>query len=217
MGESAFVPDQARTRSRPPLALIAVVLFAGGLAGCSSVATTAGHAAVMSASTRPPALRAPSPTPPAPSPTPPAPSPTSPLGSQSGRFDACAAIANAELVTIVGQVGYQAKPMPSGGWVAGQCSWNGLQSGFFLSIGTAFSLAAFGDPAAPNARAKLAQFKIQASATGTVKDVAGIGDNAVLGQLGIAAYKGSTYAQITNLGLTDEQLVRIMKAIVRNL
>jgi hypothetical protein len=107
--------------------------------------------------------------------------------------------------------------MPNGGWIAGQCAWNGPTSGFFLSIGTATSLKDFGDPAAPDAKAKLAQFKAQAGAGNTPKDVPGIGDGAVLTAMGIAAYKGGTYVQVTNLGLTGEQLTKVLRLAASHL
>jgi hypothetical protein len=130
-------------------------------------------------------------------------------------LDACALLATTAVTGILGKGTVVAKPMPSGGWVAGGCAWSGSTSGFFLSVGTAASIAAFGDPAAANAKAKLAQFKKNAG--GTVKDVAGIGDGAVVAASGLAAYNGGTYLEITNLGLTEDQLVKIAKLAVAKL
>jgi hypothetical protein len=103
--------------------------------------------------------------------------------------------------------------MPSRGWVAGQCAWNGPKAGFFVSVGTAASLTSSGDPAAPDAKAKLAQFKTVVGDR-TSKDVAGIGDGAVLSTSMIAAYKGSTYVQVTKLGITDRQVIEIAKLVI---
>jgi hypothetical protein len=104
--------------------------------------------------------------------------------------------------------------MPSSGWIASQCAWNGPGAGFFISVGTAESIAAAADPAAPDAAAKLALFKQQATGA---KDVPGIGDGAVLTPGGIAATQGDTYLQITNLGLTEEQLIAIAKLAIAKL
>jgi hypothetical protein len=131
-------------------------------------------------------------------------------------FEACALLTVAELSKIFGATAVQAKPMPSGGWVAGQCAWNGPTSGFFISVGTVASITAFGDPAAPTAKAKLDQFKQQAIG-GAPKEIPGIGDGAVLIATGIAAYKGGAYIQVANLGVTDDQLIEIAKLAVAKL
>jgi hypothetical protein len=137
-----------------------------------------------------------------------------PSGGEAG-IDVCALLPTADLSKIMVGPPPVAKAMSRGGWVAGQCAWNGPTSGFFLSVGTAASITAFGDPAAADAKAKLAQFKKNAG--GTAKDVAGIGDGAVATASGLAAYKGGTYLLITNLGLTEDQLVEIAKLAVAKL
>jgi hypothetical protein len=138
-----------------------------------------------------------------------------PHGSDTaGSFDACALLTTAEVAKILGHGAVQAKPVPNGGWVAGQCAWNGPTSGFLLSVGTAASITAFGDPAAPTAKAMLAQFE---SGPGSPKDVAGIGDGAAAGTSGIAAYKGGTYLEITNMGFTQDQLIAIAKLAIAKL
>ena len=108
----------------------------------------------------------------------------------------------------------QGKPVPGGGWIAGQCAWNGPTSGFLISVGTAASIAASGDPATPDAKAKLAQFK---KVSGTGRDIAGIGEGAVASPNGIAAYTGGTYLELTNLGLPDDKLIAIAKLAIAKL
>jgi hypothetical protein len=130
-------------------------------------------------------------------------------------LEACALLTGAELAVILKVSAVEPRPMPSGGWVASQCAWNGPSSGFFLAVGTAASLKAAGDPAAPTAKAKLAQFKEQGGAT--AKDVPGIGDGAVMTTAGLATYKGGTYLQFTNLGLTEDQLIKIAKLAITRL
>jgi hypothetical protein len=148
--------------------------------------------------------------------------PTQPLGSpvasdSATGFDACALTPAFALSKALGGKAAFPKSMRSGGWVAGQCAWSSPSAGFFVKVGTAASLKAFGDSAAPDAKAKLALFKESASATGTPKDVAGIGDGAVVAASGIAAYKGGNYVEITNMGLTEEQLIEIVRMAVANL
>jgi hypothetical protein len=143
---------------------------------------------------------------------------TSPIPSAAGAdFQACALLSGAELSKIIGTKGVQPRPMPSDGWMAGQCAWNGPASGFFVSVGTAESISGFNDPVALDAKAKLAQYKAQMGAPGGAKDLRGIGDAAVLTAVGLAAYKDGTYLQLTNLGLTEEQLISIAKLAVARL
>ena len=138
--------------------------------------------------------------------------------SGQGSFDACALLSPSDLSKIVGGKVDVGRAMPSGGWVAGQCTWNTPSSGFVISIGTAASIQEFGDSTALDAQARLAAFRQQArGAGGTPKDVAGIGDGAVLTSSGMAAYKGPTYLEVLNLGLTEEQLVQIVKLAVARL
>ncbi|MFZ0323940.1 MAG: hypothetical protein WAN48_07395 [Actinomycetes bacterium] len=143
---------------------------------------------------------------------------SSPTPGPSGNpevLDACVLLTDADLSAALGRPGFSAKEVPASGWVATQCAWNGPGAGLFLSVGTAASIAASGDPAAPDAKAKLAQFKQQAGTT--AKDVPAIGDGAVLTPAGIAVFKGDTYLQVTNLGLTEDQLTELARRAVARL
>jgi hypothetical protein len=200
-------PGPARAAEIAVRSLLVVLISAAGIAACGDSSTsppTTAEGSAIPAASRSTAAPVPSPTLGAASPTP------APSGA-GGSFDTCALLVAADVSKILGGGEVQAKPMPSGGWVAGQCAWNGPTSGFFLGVGTAASIAAFGDPAAADAKARLARFK---SGAGTPKDVAGIGDGAAVSPSGIAAYRGGTYLEITNLGLTEDQLVEIMKLAV---
>ena len=126
-------------------------------------------------------------------------------------LDVCALLSPADLATVLGRPGFAAKEMPHSGWIAGQCAWSGPGGGFFITVGTSASITTSGDDSAPDAKTMLAQFRQQASAP---KDIADIGDGAVLGSLGMAAYKGGTFVQVTNLGLTEDQLTAIAKLVM---
>ena len=103
--------------------------------------------------------------------------------------------------------------LPADGWVASACAWSGPTSSFIVSIGTASSLRQSGDAAAPDAKARLLQYKQQTNG----RDVPGIGDGAVLSANGTAAYKGGTYVEVEKLRLTDAQLAEVMKLLLSRL
>jgi hypothetical protein len=134
--------------------------------------------------------------------------------ANAASVNACELLATADLTKVLGMAAVAPKPMPGGGWVAGQCAWNGPKSGFFLSVGSAASIATSGDTAAPDAKAKLAQY---ISRSGHAKKVAGIGDGAAVTPNGIAGYKGNTYLEVTNLGLTEAQLIEVAKLVTAQL
>jgi hypothetical protein len=139
-----------------------------------------------------------------------------PATAALGSFDACGLLTTVELAKLIGD-DVTAKVMPSAGWVAGQCAWSSPSSSFMMSVGTAASIQTFDDPAAPNARSRLDEFRKRLSALGTVQEIAGVGDGAVLGQTGMAAYKGETYIEVLKLRLTDTQLIDVVKAAVGKL
>ena len=101
------------------------------------------------------------------------PPPSIPVASPDDpRFQACALFTAAELSKVLNADSVQTRPMPSSGWAASQCAWNGPTGAFFVSVGTAGSIKAAGDSAATSAEEKLAQFKAQAG--DAAKAVSGI-------------------------------------------
>jgi hypothetical protein len=138
-------------------------------------------------------------------------------GVSPGAFDACALLPPVSLSRVLGGELAFAKPAPAGGWASGQCVWNGDASSFIIRVGTAASIAASGDPAAPDAEALLAAFRQQATASGDSREVAGIGDAAVLGPGGMGAILGDKYIEVTRLRLSDDQLVEVLRMAVANL
>ncbi len=199
-------PSGPRTARRGIVAASVAVLFGFSLTACGTSPTA------------PPATITPSvpvtTAAPSASPTPTAESPSPVSSGATASFDACALLTTVELAEILHTDSVQPKMMPSGGWVAGQCGWSGAASGFLLGVGTAESISDFGDAAAVDAKEKVAQYR---AASGTSQDVAGIGDAAVVSPNGIAAYRGDMYLEITNLGLTEEQLVEIAKLAIARL
>lgn len=191
--------QRAAQNVMPPLAHasgLAAILCVVAMAACSSAAPTAPASAAGSASASKRSASAPSAS-----------------AVTVGDFNACAVLPAAELSKIVGSDAKNT-PMPSAGWIAGQCAWSNAMSGFFLSVGTASSLQNASDLAAPDAEAKLAEFRQR---TTSPKDITGVGDGAVLASTGMAAYKGPTYVEVTKLKLTDDQLIKILKLAVANL
>lgn len=134
--------------------------------------------------------------------------------ADAGDDDACALLPQAELDAILGEPG-TATPVPSGGWLAGQCAWSGPETGFFLSVGTEASISALEDPAEADAQAKLAAFTTRQA--DEVREINDVGDGAVAGPSGIAATVGSTYLELEVLSLTGEQPEQVMQLAIDNL
>jgi hypothetical protein len=195
--------------------LVSAFIAALGLVACSSLILP--PPASISASASPNAA---GPARPAPTASQGQPSDTQPGQSRdtgaAAIEDACALITPAEVSAIVGGPELVPKPLPAGGWVAAQCAWSGPTSSFLVSIGTIDSLEAFNDPATPDAKTKFADYK-QKFAAGSAAEVDGLGDGAVVGATGLAAYTGGTYLEILRSSLTDDQLVAVAKQILSNL
>jgi hypothetical protein len=120
-------------------------------------------------------------------------------------------LSTADLEGIVGAGVEAGRRMPTGGWVAGQCAWSTPTLGFEIAVGTAVSLSSYGDPTVADAKAKLESYKARASRTGGSVKAVNVGDGAALTEQGIAAYKGDVYLEVQNLGLTDDQLTRVVR------
>lgn len=127
--------------------------------------------------------------------------------------DACGLLPPDRLTQLLGEE-LQATAVPSGGWIAGQCSWSGSESAFILSIGTPESISSFEDPAEPDAAAKLAGYSERQA--GAVQEVADIGDAAVRGATGMAARAGDTYLELEVLSLAEGLDAQIMDLAVEN-
>lgn len=136
-------------------------------------------------------------------------------GASPVAFDACALLPPAALAKVVGPTVDAGRAMPIGGWIAGQCAWSAKGAGFELSVGTDASIKAFNEPTVSDAKTKLASYRAQASGGGEKpKDVADIGDGAVSSATGMAAFKDGTYVEIRNLGLTEDQVVEIVRLVI---
>jgi hypothetical protein len=101
--------------------------------------------------------------------------------------------------------------MPGAGWRASQCAWNTADSSFLMSVGTAESIAAAGDAAAPDAEGMLDAYRQAARAEGKATELPGIGDGAVQSSSGVALIEDGTYVELIVVGaaLEGDQLVRI--------
>ncbi len=213
----------AVTSSPPGKVRLAAVILGLALLGSAGLAACGNTPDEASPSSRPasvaPSTAGPSP---AASPTAMAPATQGPTASPepsaaTAELDVCGLIPQTLLASVLGGEAAFPKAIPAAGWSAGQCAWSGPAASFIVRVGTAPTIAAFGDPAAPDAEAMLAAFAAAADAAGTAKKVQGIGDGAVLGPAGIAAYRDDTYLEVTRLNLTDRQLTDVMKLAIGNL
>jgi hypothetical protein len=149
----------------------------------------------------------------------------SPLPSQSAdvevpsesSFDACALLPPTELSKVLGGEAPVGRVTPAAGWVVGQCAWSGSSSAFLVSVGTSDSIAKVGDPGVTDAKAKLGEFERRMAGADAAKPVSGIGDGAVVAKPGMAAYKGDLYVEVTNLRLTETQLVDVVRLAIADL
>ena len=116
----------------------------------------------------------------------------------------------ADLSKILGEGEVQAKAMPSGGWVAGQCAWSGPTSGFLVSVGTEASIAAAGDPCGARTRRRSSRHSRARALPPRCPGSVTVQPSA---RPVLPHTRVRTYFQITNLGLTEDQLVEIAKQV----
>lgn len=213
MRVSGYAHSRVRAAQLPMRTLLVMLVTAVALSACGNSPTQAPSAndipSAGAATPSPSASTTVASVSPAPAGSP------APSGGGVG-FDACALLPPVLLSSILGGEIAFPKAVPSGGWATSQCAWNGPTSSFIVRVGTAASIKAFGDSAAPDAKAMLEAFKQQAKAAGTAEDVPDIGEGAVLGTGGIAAQLGDSYLEITRLRLSDDQLVEVMRMAVAN-
>jgi hypothetical protein len=122
-----------------------------------------------------------------------------------------------EVAEIVGGPLPVAKPVPGGGWVAGQCAWSSPTAAFLVSVASEASIRSVGDPALSGVASKLAEFEQRMASGGEPKAVAGIGESAIVAEAGMAAYKGDNYVEVTNLRLLEDQMIKVMKLAIARL
>ena len=132
--------------------------------------------------------------------------------------DVCALL-DEGVVSAAVEEGVEAAVTPSSGWAAGQCTWTG-ESGavlFSVSVGTEASLQDASDGLGTGAQARFEAYHAELAAREDAQDLPEIGDGAVAGPTGMAAYAGATYLEAVNLGVSQETLTELMTQMVANL
>ena len=208
-------PDRARAGGRSALVLSVVLLAAVGLAACGSSPTPPPSAQPASTSTAPASSQGAGATPAPAAPTAAPSGSTAPTVGGSG-FDACALLTTAELSKILGD---DRVPRPCR--AADGSPGNVPGTGHRRASSSASARRPASRPTVmPRRQMRRPSRPVQAAgqrhrqARGRARRR---GRRRAGGPNGIAAYQGDTYLQITNLGLTDDQLVKIAKQAVGRL